>query len=110
MRDEGTRILDDMIRVCKEVRPLLYDTGSIVGKYQRTDFEDVFKAIGELYHTLVCFHIPTRYLNIDVEYPVVKITLDYRAIKILCPVYGEEEDEGEHNETQRFLKIRSRQL
>lgn len=45
--------------------------------------ENLFKTIGELYDTLVCFNIPTRYLNID---------LDYKGLKVLCPVYGEEEE------------------
>lgn len=92
MRDGGTKIIDDLIRVCKEVQPDLnaYD-GSITAIYKRTSFEDLYKTIGELYHTLVCFNIPTKYLTIEVAYPIVKITLDFKGMKILCPVYGEEE-------------------
>lgn len=63
--------------------------------YQRTSFKHLFKTIGEFYDALVCFDIPTKYLNISIEYPVVKIKLDYKALKILCPVYGEEEEEEE---------------
>lgn len=96
MRDDGTRIIDDLIRVCKEVHPDLNATkGSITALYKRTSFEDLFATIGALYHTLVCFNIPTRYLNIDVAYPLVYIKLDYKALKVLCPVYGEEEEEEE---------------
>ena len=98
MRDASTKIIDDLIRVCKEVQPdLNAPDGSITALYKRTSFEDLFKTIGYLYHTLVCFNIPTKYLNIDVAYPLVYIKLDYKGLKILCPVYGEE-DEGEEDE------------
>ncbi len=93
MRDGGTRIIDDLIRVCKEVHPdLNASKGSITAIYKRTSFENLFKTIGELYDTLVCFNIPTRYLNIDIAYPLVYIKLDYKGLKVLCPVYGEEEE------------------
>lgn len=39
----------------------------------------------------IAFHIPTKYLNIDVAYHTVKIKLDYKGLKVLFPVYGEEE-------------------
>lgn len=95
MRDDGTRIIDDFLNVCKVVQPDFNNNGSIMVTYQRTSFKHLFKTIGELYDTLVCFDIPTKYLNISIEYPVVKIKLDYKALKILCPVYGEEEEEEE---------------
>lgn len=99
MRDDVTKIIDDLIRVCKDVQPdLNAPQGSITAIYKRNSFEDLFQTIGELYHTLVAFHIPTKYLNIDVRYPLVYITLDYKGMKILCPVYGEEEDEGDEEE------------
>lgn len=97
MRDNGTRIIDDFLHACSVGHPDFKAlAGSITVVYKRDSFEDVFKTIGELYHTLVCFHIPTKYLNIDVAYPVVKVKLDYRALKVLYPVYDEdEEEEGE---------------
>lgn len=95
MIDDGTRIIDSFLRVCKDAQPDLNSNGVITGIYKRTSFVDLFETIGELYHTLVAFHIPTKYLTIDVGYPNVKITLDYKAIKILCPEYGEEEEDNE---------------
>lgn len=95
MRDESTKIIDDLIRVCKEVQPDLNNEGSITGVYRRTDFDHLFQTIGDLYHTLVCFNIPTKYLTIEVAYPIVKITLDFKGMKILCPTYGEEEEDNE---------------
>lgn len=93
MRDDGTKIIDDLIRVCKEVHPLLNNSGSIIGSYQRDSFEDLYETIGDLYHTLVCFNIPTKYLSIEITDTHVKIKLDYRCLKILCPDYWEEEEE-----------------
>ena len=94
MRDASTKIIDDLIRVCKEVQPdLNAPDGSITALYKRTSFEDLFKTIGDLYHTLVCFNVPTKYLTIDVAYPIVKITLDYKGMEILCPVYEEDDEE-----------------
>lgn len=94
MRDESTKIIDDLIRVCKDIHPDLdAPEGAITGIYKRTSFEHLFQTIGDLYHTLVCFNIPTNYLTIKVEYPLVYITLDYKGMKILCPTYDEEEDE-----------------
>lgn len=95
MRDDSTKIIDDLLEVCKVVHPDFKNKGSISALYKRTSFEDLFDLIGELYHTLVAFHIPTKYLNIDVGEHSVRITLDYRGLKILCPVYGEEEEEDE---------------
>lgn len=90
--DDVTQIIDDFRRVCKKVQPdLNAHEGSIAVIYKRTSFEDLFDAIGELYYTLVAFHIPTKYLNIDVAYHTVKIKLDYKGLKVLFPVYGEEE-------------------
>jgi hypothetical protein len=33
--------------------------------------------------------------TIEAAYPVVKITLDFNGIKILCPTYDEEEEDNE---------------
>lgn len=95
MIDDGTRIIDTFLNVCKVVHPDFKNNGNIMAIYKRTDFVDLFETIGGLYHTLVAFHIPTKYLNIDIEYPTVKIKLDYKALKILCPVYGEGEEDEE---------------
>lgn len=90
--DDVTQIIDDFRRVCKKVQPdLNAHDGSITAIYKRNSFEDLWEAIGELYYTLVAFHIPTKYLNIDVAYDTVKIKLDYKGLKVLFPVYGEEE-------------------
>lgn len=91
--DDVTQIIDDFRRVCKKVQPdLTAHDGSITAIYKRNSFEDLWEAIGELYYTLVAFHIPTKYLNIDVAYHTVKIKLDYKGLKVLFPVYGEEEE------------------
>ena len=96
MRDESIKIIDDLIRVCKEVQPdLNAPGGSITALYKRTSFEHLFQTIGDLYHMLVCFNIPTKYLTIEVTYLIVKITLDFKGMKILCPTYGEEEEDNE---------------
>lgn len=95
MRDDGTKIIDDFLNVCKVVHPNFKNNGNIMAIYKRTSFEDLYKTIGELYHTLVCFNIPTKYLNIAIEYPNVKIKLDYKALKILWSVYDEEEEDEE---------------
>lgn len=92
--DDVTQIIDDFRRVCKKVQPdLNAHDGSITVIYKRNSFEDLWEAIGELYYTLVAFHIPTKYLNIDIRYPLVYIALDYKGMKILCPVYGEGDEE-----------------
>ena len=91
MRDESTEIIDDIMEVCKVVHPDFDTHGSISAVYKRNSFEKLFDTIGALYHTLVAFHIPTKYLNIDVAYHTVKIKLDYKGLKVLFPVYGEEE-------------------
>lgn len=91
--DDVTQIIDEFRRVCKKVQPdLNAHDGSITAIYKRNSFEDLWEAIGELYYTLVAFHIPTKYLNIDVAYHTVKIKLDYKGLKVLFPVYGEEEE------------------
>ncbi len=90
--DDVTQIIDDFRRVCKKVQPdLTAHDGSITVIYKRNSFEDLWEAIGELYYTLVASHVPTKYLNIDVAYHTVKIKLDYKGLKVLFPVYGEEE-------------------
>lgn len=92
MIDGGTKIIDDFRRVCKEVQPdLNAHDGSITIIYKRNSFCHLFNAIGEVYYTLVACHIPTKYLNIDVADHTVKIKLDYKCLKALFPVYGEEE-------------------
>lgn len=92
MIDDGTKIIDDFRRVCKEVQPALNaHDGSITIIYKRNSFCHLFNAIGEVYYTLVACHIPTKYLNIDVADHTVKIKLDYKCLKALFPVYGEEE-------------------
>ena len=91
--DDVTQIIDDFRRVCKKVQPdLTAHDGSITVIYKRNSFEDLWEAIGELYYTLVASHIPTKYLNIDVAFHTVKIKLDYKGLKVLFPVYGEEEE------------------
>ena len=91
--DDVTQIIDDFRMVCKKVQPdLTAHDGSITVIYKRNSFEDLWEAIGELYYTLVASHIPTKYLNIDVAYHTVKIKLDYKGLKVLFPVYGEEEE------------------
>lgn len=96
MIDESTKIIDDLIRVCKDVQPDLdAPEGSITGIYKTDAFEDLFQTIGDLYRTLVAFDIPTEYLTIKVGWKLVYIEMDYRGMKILCPVYGEEEEDEE---------------
>ena len=95
MRTDGTKIIDDFRRVRKVVQPDLNNNGNIMVMYKRNSFDDLFDTIGDLYYTLVAFHIPTKYLNIDVASHTVKIKVDYKGLKVLFPVYGEEE-EGEN--------------
>lgn len=92
--DNVTKIIDDFIRVSKEVRPDLdAPDGSITAIYKRNSFEDLWEATGELYYTCVSFHIPTKCLSIDITDTLVKITLSYKGLKVLLPVYPEEEGE-----------------
>lgn len=94
MNDDVNKIINDLIRVCKEVQPdLNAPDGSITALYNRTSFWDLFDAIGELYRKLVAFNIPTQYLSIKIAPTLVYITLDYKGMKILCPVDVEEEGE-----------------
>lgn len=93
MRDDGTKIIDAFLSVCKVVQPDLENEGSIMAVYSRNIFEDLYKTIGELYHTLVCFGIPTQYLTIFIDYPVVKFRLDYKALKILYDKFEEADEE-----------------
>lgn len=90
--DDVTQIIDDFIRVSKEVHPDLdAPDGSITSIYKRNSFEDLWEAVGELYYTCVAFHIPTKCLSVDITDTLVKITLSYKGLKVLFPVYGEEE-------------------
>lgn len=94
--DDVTQIIDDFRRVCKKVHPDLdAPDGSITSIYRRNSFEDLWEAIGELYYTCVAFHIPTKCLSVDITDTLVKITLSYKGLKVLFPVYSEEE-EGEN--------------
>lgn len=96
--DDVTQIIDDFRRVCKKVQPdLNAHDGSITAIYKRNSFEDLWEAIGELYYTCVAFHIPTKCLSIDITDTLVKIKLSYKGLKVLLPVYPEEE--GKRNET-----------
>lgn len=93
--DNVTKIIDDFIRASKEVHPDLdAPYGSITAIYKRNSFEDLWEAIGELYYTCVAFHIPTKCLSIDITDTLVKITLSYKGLKVLLPVYPEEEKEN----------------
>lgn len=90
--DNVTKIIDDFIRASKEVHPDLDALdGSITSIYKRNSFEDLWEAIGELYYTFVAFHIPTKCLSIDITDTLVKITLSYKGLKVLLPVYPENE-------------------
>lgn len=90
--DDVTQIIDDFIRVSKVVHPDLdAPDGSITSIYKRDSFGNLWEAIGELYYTFVAFHIPTKCLSIDITDTLVKITLSYKGLKVLFPVYGEEE-------------------
>lgn len=93
MRDESTKIIDALLSVCKVVQPDFENEGSIMVVYSRSIFTHLYKTIGDLYQTLVIFHIPTQYLTIFIDEEVVKIRLDYKGLKILYPVYkgGDEE-------------------
>lgn len=90
--DDVTKIIDDFRRVCKKVQPdLNAPDGSITVIYKRNSFENLWEAIGEQYYTCVAFHIPTKYLSIDITDTLVKITLSYKGLKVLFPVYPENE-------------------
>lgn len=91
MRDEGTKIIDDFRRVCKDVQPdLNAHDGSITAIYKRNSFCDLFDTIGELYHTLVAFHMPTNGLTIEITESLVKIKMTYKCLKALFYVDPEE--------------------
>ena len=90
--DDATKIIDDFISVSNEVHPDLdAPYGSIALSYKRNSFENLWEAIGELYYTCVAFHIPTKCLSIDITDTLVKITLSYKGLKVLLPVYPENE-------------------
>ena len=93
MRDDSTEIIDDILEVCKVVHPDFDTHGSISAVYKRNSFEDLFDTIGDLYHTLVAFHMPTKYLNIDITEDLVKIKMDYKCLKALF--YADEEEDEE---------------
>lgn len=88
--DDVTQIIDDFRRACKKVQPDLdAPDGYITSIYKRNSFEDLWEAIGELYYTCVAFHIPTKCLSVDITDTLVKITLSYKGLKVLFPVYPE---------------------
>ena len=90
--DDVTQIIDDFICVSKEVHPDLdAPDGYITSIYKRNSFENLWEAIGELYYTCAAFHIPTKCLSIDITDTLVKITLSYKGLKVLLPVYPENE-------------------
>ena len=90
MRDYSAKIINDLIRVCKDIHPDLDNPdGSITGIYKREDFEDLFQTIGDLYHRLVVFHIPTAFLTIEVEEKQVYFEMAFEGMKMLL----EEKDE-----------------
>lgn len=94
MNDDVNKIIDDFIRVSKEVHPdLNAPDGSITSIYKRNSFWDLFDAIGELYRKLVALNVPTKCLSIEITDTLVKITLTYKGLKVLLPVYPEEEGE-----------------
>lgn len=93
MRTDGTKIIDDFRRVCKVVQPDLNNNGNIMAMYKRNSFDDLFDTIGDLYHTLVAFHMPTKYLNIDITEDLVKIKMDCKCLKALF--YADEEEDEE---------------
>lgn len=90
--DDVTQIIDDFICASKEVHlDLDAPDGYITAIYKRNSFENLWEVIGELYYTCVAFHIPTKCLSIDITDTLVKITLSYKGLKVLLPVYPENE-------------------
>lgn len=97
MRDASTEIIDDMLNACRVGHPDFNSIGFVSAVYERHYFEHLFQTIGDLYHTLICFHVPTKYLKIDVGSNSVWITLDYKGLKILWSEFGEEGEDNDEN-------------
>lgn len=95
MVNDDLKIIDGFLNVCKVVHPDFKNSGTIMAIYQRNSFDNLFETIGELYYRLVAFHIPTKYLNIDITEDLVKVKLDYKGLKLMFPKYGKEEEDEE---------------
>lgn len=93
MINDDLKIIDGFLNVCKAVHPDFKNAGTIMGIYNRNSFDDLFRTIAELYYRLVAFHIPTKYLNIDITEDLVKIKMDYKCLKALF--YADEEEDEE---------------
>lgn len=93
MINDDLKIIDGFLNVCKAVHPDFKNAGTIMGIYNRNSFDDLFGTIAELYYRLVAFHIPTKYLNIDITEDLVKIKMDYKCLKALF--YADEEEDEE---------------
>lgn len=95
MRDDDLKIIDGFLNVCKVVHPDFKNGGTVRAVYKRSYFDDLFGTIAELYYRLVAFHIPIKYLNIDITDDLVKVKLDYKGRKLMFPQYGKEEEDNE---------------
>ena len=95
MRDDDLKIIDGFLNVCKVAHPDFKSSGTIMAIYKRDSFDHLFETIADLYYRLVAFHIPTKYLNIDITEDLVKVKLDYKGLKLMFPKYGEEEEDEE---------------
>lgn len=95
MRDDDLKIIDEFLNVCKVVHPDFKNSGTVMAVYKRSSFDHLFETIADLYYRLVAFHIPTKYLNIDITDDLVKVKLDYKGLKLMFPQYGKEEEDNE---------------
>lgn len=95
MRDDDLKIIDEFLNVCKVVHPDFKNSGTVMVVYKRSSFDHLFETIADLYYRLVAFHIPTKYLNIDITDDLVKVKLDYKGLKLMFPQYGKEEEDNE---------------
>lgn len=95
MRDDDLKIIDEFLNVCKVVHPDFKNSGTVMAVYKRSSFDHLFETIADLYYRLVAFHIPTKYLNIDITDDLVKVKLDYKELKLMFPQYGKEEEDNE---------------
>lgn len=95
MRDDALKIIDAFLNVCKVVHPDFKNSGTVMAVYKRSSFDHLFETIAALYYRLVAFHIPTKYLNIDITDDLVKVKLDYKGLKLMFPQYGKEEEDNE---------------
>lgn len=95
MRDDDLKIIDEFLNVCKVVHPDFKNSGTVMAVYKRSSFDHLFETIADLYYRLVAFHIPTKYLNIDITDDLVKVKRDYKGLKLMFPQYGKEEEDNE---------------